>query len=435
MSRKFQAPRGTNDIIPAPRQNDPIFETHRWQFIETQFLLNAWAYGYEEIRTPIFEDIELFMRSSGEASDIVRKEMYEFTDKGDRLVALKPEGTAPVMRAYLEHGIGNAGSPTRLCYINHSFRYGRPGKGRYRQLHQLGMELVGSNSHFADAEIITATADFFVNVGLDSTQVVINSIGDFAARSQFGDAILKHVAAFLADQPSDERERLEKNPVRLLDSKDEKLKAALVGHPAISTFLSAESQKNFDDVQTALTEAEVDFTVDPTVVRGLDYYNDVVFEFIDPDLPGLSLCGGGRYDSLIEQIGGKATPAVGVGIGLERLLLTLETKGVEIERPGIDAFVVSATESARTPVRKLANDLRTAGFSVQSDIDSRNIKQQFKSADRMRAAFTIVIGDDELAKNAVTIKDMSDQSQVSIPAENVQEWLESAMVKLEFVEE
>jgi histidyl-tRNA synthetase len=428
MSEKFQAPRGTNDIIPGPRQKDTIFESHRWQYIEGEFLGTAWLYGYQEIRTPMFEDIELFLRTSGEASEIVSKEMYEFTDKGDRKVALKPEGTAPVMRAYLEHSIGVQGGPTRLCYINHSFRYGRPGKGRYRQLHQMGMEIVGTSSPLADAEIIIATHDFFSRVGLSSTRVMLNSIGNFETRATYGQVILDHVASYLLAQDEETQTKLRKNPIRLLDTKDDKLKQALKGLPPITDYLSAESQANFEAVQAELTRAGVPFTLDPTIVRGLDYYNDTVFEFIDDDLPGLSLCGGGRYDSLIEQIGGKPTPSAGVGIGLERLLLTIEQKEIEIPGPMPDAFLIAATEESRTSILELAADLRASDFSVQLDIENKNIKQQFKAADRANALYSLIIGDEELKKGVVTVKDMATQKQETVKRDDIEQWLLDATV-------
>lgn len=423
MSEKFQAPRGTNDITPGPRQKDAIFESHRWQYIEGEFLGTAWLYGYQEIRTPMFEDIELFLRTSGEASEIVNKEMYDFYDKGERHVALKPEGTAPVMRAYLEHGIGNQGGPTRLCYINHSFRYGRPGKGRYRQLHQLGMEIVGSDSPLADAEIIIATHDFFSRIGLSSTQVMLNCIGTFETRAKFGEVILEHIKEYLSSIDEAERTKLSKNPIRLLDSKDEKLKSALIGLPPITEFLSKESSNKFEQVQAALAESGIPFTLDPGIVRGLDYYNDTVFEFVDEDLPGLSLCGGGRYDSLIEQIGGKPTPSAGVGIGLERLLLTLEQKEIEIPGPMPDAFLIAATEEARPALRQLASDLRASDFSVQLDIEGKNIKQQFKAADRANALYSLILGEDELNKGVVTVKDMITQQQITVKRDEIEQWL------------
>jgi len=436
LKNRYQAPRGTNDIIPGPRQTDEIFETHRWQFVESEFLSVAWQYGYEEIRTPMFEDIDLFIRSSGEASDIVSKEMYDFMDKGDRHIALKPEGTAPAMRAFLEHGIGNAGSPTRLCYINHSFRYGRPGKGRFRQLHQLGMELIGSSSPQADAEIITATYHFMNAIGIESPKVLVNCIGRMDTRTKYAEVILNHVKAFLANQTAEQREKLTKNPVRMLDTKDENLKAALKGLPQITDYLSDESRTQFEQVCQILSDNEVPFVHDATVVRGLDYYSDTVFEFVDDELgESLSLCGGGRYDGLIEQLGGKPTPSVGVGIGLERLLLTLEEKGIEIPRNQPDVYLVAATENARGQVQQLARELRSEMFTVQLDIDDKNIKQQFKAADRVGARFAIILGDDEIKQNKVTIKNLASSDQTSLPQGELAEWLENTLLEITMAEE
>ncbi|MBL8067230.1 MAG: histidine--tRNA ligase [Armatimonadetes bacterium] len=420
---KFQAPRGTNDIIPGPFQKEPIFETHRWQYVEGEFLGTAWLYGYQEIRTPMFEEVELFIRSSGEASDIVSKEMYDFHDKGQRHVALKPEGTAPVMRAFLEHGLGNSGGPVRLCYINHSFRYGRPGKGRYRQLHQLGLEIVGSDSPLADAEIITASHDFFSRIGLGSVRVMLNCIGDFEARLNYGKIILDHVAPLLEGMDPAQAERLRKNPVRLLDTKDEALKSALQGLPPITDSVGAESREKFLAVQSELQSAGVPFAVDPGIVRGLDYYNDTVFEFVDDALPGLSLCGGGRYDSLLSQIGGKPTPSAGVGIGLERLLLALQQKEVEIPVPAPEVFVVAATEAAQPAARDLARELRAVDIAALLDIDGRNIKQQMKAADRSGSLFSLIIGDDEIKKGSVTVKVMETQEQFPVNRSEITQWL------------
>jgi histidyl-tRNA synthetase len=432
MNQKYQAPRGTNDILPFPRakKEDAIFESWRWQFVEGEFLSTAWLYGYEEIRTPMFEDIELFLRTSGDASEIVQKEMYDFYDKGERHIALKPEGTAPAMRAYLEHGLGNHGTPTRFCYINHSFRYGRPGQGRYRQLHQLGLEIVGSESPLADAEIIIAAHDFYQRIGLPTVQLQLNCIGDFSTRAQYSEVILNHVASYLSDQESEQREKLSRNPVRLLDTKDAKLREALEGLPTITTFLNDESRAKFDLVQATLSQSGIPFELDPQIVRGLDYYNDTVFEFVDPALPGLALGGGGRYDALIELIGGKATPAAGVGLGLERLLLALEANEVEIPRPQLDAFLVAASEEALPAIAQLAAELRAEDFSVSFDLDGRNLKQQLKAADRARSLFALIIGPDELSKDQVTVKNMATTKQIAIRKVDLADWLQSQIEEM-----
>ncbi len=431
MKHKYQAPRGTNDIFPGPRPNDPSFEIHRWQYLESEFFGVAWQYGYQEIRTPMFEDIELFIRSSGETSDIVSKEMYDFHDKGDRHVALKPEGTAPVLRAYLEHNLAQVGSPTRLCYVNHSFRYGRPGKGRYRQLHQMGMELIGSDSALADAEIISATDRFFRAVGLESHEVRINCIGLPEDRNRYADAILSQISSLLADADQETRARYEKNPVRLLDSKDPEIKAALADLAPITDYLNDASRTRFDAVQQALAEEGVEFKLDPHIVRGLDYYTDTVFEIIDPSYgEGLSLCGGGRYDLLISELGGPSTPAVGVGIGEERLLHALDATGAIPDLPRPDAYIVVTSLDLRSEAVDLARELRDNELSVQFDIDGRGLKQQFKAADRSRARFALVLGEDEIKKGVVTVKNLASSAQQSIERSEIVDWLEEQITEM-----
>ncbi len=424
MAQKFQAPRGTNDITPGQRVKEPEFEIHRWQSVEKAYSFIARQYGYEEIRTPMFEDIELFLRSSGETSDVVSKEMYDFFDKGDRHIALKPEGTAPAMRAYLEHSLGSQGGATRLWYFSHSFRYGRPQKGRYRQLHQFGAELIGSSSPHADAEIIELVVRFFESIGLAGVKVMINSIGRAQTRDQYRSVILDHVRGWMKDQDSEAQAKAEKNPMRLLDSKDPALKEILTDLPSILNYLEADSRTHFDHVQKNLEEADVSYVINDSVVRGLDYYTDTVFEVVSENLgESLSLCGGGRYDNLIEQIGGPKTPSVGVGIGVERILLTLEQQGKTIEREKPLAFVVAATDDAHSSVRKIVRNLRSAGFAVGWDIDERKMKQQLKAADRAEARYSVILGSDELKDGTVTIKDMSSSNQEVVNQERIIEWL------------
>ena len=421
---KYQAPRGTHDIVPAPRHKDTIFESHRWQYVEGVYAGLARQFGYEEIRTPMFEDIDLFLRTSGETSDAVSKEMYEFMDKGDRHIALKPEGTAPVMRAYLELSLGNQGATTRLWYFTHSFRYGRPQKGRYRQLHQFGAELIGSASPWADAEIIDLTVQFFEKIGIKGLKVMVNSIGREETRARYQDVILNQVKSWMADQTTDVQKKMLKNPLRILDTKDEKLRAILMGMPSILDYLEDASKAHFDGVQSALDEMGIAYAVSDDVVRGLDYYTDTVFEVVSESLgEGLSLCGGGRYDNLIKQIGGPDTPSVGVGIGVERALLAMEDQAVSLDVPQPLGYVVSATEDAQESVRGLVRSLRSSGLDVQWDVDQRKLKQQFKAADRTRAKYTLVLGTDEVQAGTVTVKDMASSEQVTIPQSEVAEWL------------
>lgn len=425
---KITAQRGTNDILPVLKPKEKEFEIHKWHFVERVWAELAGSYGYSEIRTPMFEAVELFLRSSGETSDIVSKEMYDFYDKGERHIALKPEGTAPVMRAYLEHSLGAQGGTTRLWYFNHSFRYGRPGKGRYRQLHQIGAELIGSSSPFADAEIIELVVRFLEKLGIQGLKVMVNSIGRAATREKFRQVILDHVSGWLADQDTEQRDKAERNPLRLLDTKDEGLRAILQGLPSILDYLEEDSKAHFGAVQGALSEAGVDYAVTDDVVRGLDYYNDTVFEVVSTALgDGLSLCGGGRYDHLVKQIGGPETPSVGFGAGVERVILAMQEQGVEFPRVTLDAFVVAATEDAFGPVRQLVRDLRGAGLTASWDVDAKKVKQQFKAADRSEARFTLVLGSDEIEQGLVTVKTMATGEQTSVGRAEISGWLKGQL--------
>lgn len=424
MSEKYQAPRGTNDILPGPLK-EPVFEVHKWQHLEVAFDKVCRTFGYREIRTPMFEDVDLFIRSSGETSDVVSKEMYEFQDKGGRDLALKPEGTAPVMRAYLEHGLANRGGLTRLWYKTHSFRYGRPGKGRYRQLHQLGVELVGSSAPGADAEVIELAYRFLADLIL--TPVVrINSVGDFEARRRYGELVLEALASWLPAQPVEFQAMVQKNPVRQLDSKSPEVQGLLAGLPPISECVSDAGKEHFCAVQDRLTEAGVAFAVDPSIVRGLDYYNDTVFEIFDLAFSdSLALCGGGRYDSLVSQLGGPPTACVGFGIGIERTILSMDEGKIEMCEPQLDAFIVAAGDDAWRPARQLCADIRAAGLSCLYDVDQRKLKNQFKEADRSRAKYALVIGDEELANGKVTVKVLETGEQTSVDRSGIISFLQS----------
>jgi histidyl-tRNA synthetase len=405
---RFQAQRGTHDVLPA--------EAPKWRFVEEAWRRVCGLYGYEEIRTPIFEDFELFARTSGETSDIVSKEMYDFTDKGGRHIALRPEGTAPVVRAYLEHSLAAAGGAVKLFYIGPMFRYGRPQKGRMRQLHQTGLECLGPATPEADAEVIEVTVRFYESIGLVGLAVLVNSIGRREARARFCEAVLAHLAGWLSDQPEDARQRAEKNPMRLLDSKDPDLQAALKGAPTISEFLEPESREHFDRLCGLLDEAGIRYSLDPGIVRGLDYYTDTVFEVQSEALGAQSsLCGGGRYDGLVAELGGPPTPAVGVGIGIERALIAMEAAGTWPPAERVKAFLVAATDSARGPLRSLARELRFAGVACLADLEGRGLKAQFKQADRSGASWALILGEDEMADGTVAVKDLQSGHQESLP--------------------
>lgn len=409
---KIKAPRGTHDILPS--------QSHAWQFAENLFQKIVWQYGYQEIRTPMFEETDLFLRSAGDTSEVVTKQMYSFKDKGDRDITLKAEGTAPAVRAYLEHNLGEQGTMTRLWYRTPVFRYERPQTGRYRQHHQLGIECLGSSSPLADAEVIEIAIRFYRELGLENLSVSLNSIGKAQTRGAYREALLKHGQAYISDLAEEDQQKAEKNPLRLLDSKDPKAIAAFSDAPSIQDFLEEDSKVHADVLQSALTSAGIPFTVNPSIVRGLDYYNDTVFEILSGEIGSQSaICGGGRYDGLVKEFGGPATPAVGFGMGIERMLLVLEATGKIVPSPTPDAYLVAATESARLPLISLARSLREQGFSVGMDLDGKNLKAQFKAADRSNARFAIVLGDDEIASGTVSLRDLKASQQTIIKMEDL----------------
>lgn len=377
----------------------------------------AAQYGYQEIRTPVFEDTDLFVRTSGDTSDVVTKEMYTFTDRGDRSITLKPEGTAPAIRAYLQHSLGQTGAVTRLWYNTPIFRYERPQKGRFRQSHQFGLELIGSPSASADAEVIEFTSRFYESIGVGQVEALVNSIGRQATRARFRTVLLEKVAAFLKDQPAEERARVEKNPLRLLDSKDPAVQAMLQDVPPITNFLEDDSKAHFDELCQLLSDAGVRYRIAPEVVRGLDYYTDSVFEVHSTLLGSQSaLCGGGRYDNLIKEIGGPETPSVGVGMGIERALIALEGSGKLPAEPVCDVAVIAAGAEAWPHARKLARDLRAQSLRVLIDLDGKSLKSQLKMADKAQARFAAIIGEDELAAGKVMLRNLatSDQNLVDL---------------------
>lgn len=408
---RIQAPRGTEDVLP--------IQATTWQWLETTYRELAHHYGYGEIRTPVFEDVALFKRTAGEQSDIVSKEMYEFQDKGGRDVALKPEGTAPAMRAVVEHNLCPQGTHTRLYYLTACYRYNRNQKGRLRELHQFGAELLGANSPEADVEVLELAYRFLSAIGLGDEPILINSIGRSECRTKFSEHILDFTSAYLKDAATDVRERIEKNPLGMLDSKDPDQQKALEGLRSILEFLEPDSQARFEAVQSLLIEAGVPFTVSPGTVRGLDYYTETVFEFVSQHLPGLSIFGGGRYDNLVKEIGGPATPCVGYGIGVERVILALEAKAIKAPTAKPDIFIVRASDAAGSVVRGLARKLRAEGKTVLLDLDGRSMKSQMRQADSSGARFCGIIGDDELAQKTVTLKNMETGEQTQIALENV----------------
>jgi len=406
---RYQAPRGTEDVLPV--------DSYKWLKLESTFRELAARYGYQELRTPTFEDTDVFLRTAGETSDIVSKEMYTFTDKGGRSITLKPEGTAPAMRALVEHNLCPPGVVARMSYIIPIFRYDRPQKGRFREAHQVGLELVGSPSPVADAEIIEITVRFYEALGITEAVAKLNSLGREECRAKFTEAILHYAEAFLADQSSEVREKVCKNPLRLLDSKDPQAQEVIKSIPPITNYLEDESRTRFDRIQELLTDAGVPYELAPDIVRGLDYYTETVFEVLTAKLGAQSsLCGGGRYDNLIKDLGGAATPSVGVAMGIERAIMVMDEAGLWDGGTKPDVFVVQATESAFSTCQRIARELRAAGMKTLLDIDGKSMKSQLRQADKSGAAIALILGDDELQRGTVQLKKLgsSEQTEVSM---------------------
>jgi histidyl-tRNA synthetase len=413
---RYQAPRGTEDLLPDSAQT--------WRRAETTFLELAKSFGYGEVRTPVFEDTDLFVRSAGETSDVVSKQMYTFLDKGERSLTLKPEGTAGVIRAVIERRLLGQGQPLRLAYITPIFRYERPQKGRLRAAHQLGLELIGSASMLADLEVIELTVRFYRAMGVSDAKVLLNSIGREACRAAYRAEVLRVAAPYLQDQDMEVREKVERNPLRLLDSKDPEVKAALVDLKPITEFLEPESRERFDGLQKALDSAGIEVELRPDVVRGLDYYTETVFEIHSEKLGSQSaLCGGGRYDDLIAELGGPSTPSVGVGMGIERLMIVLQELGLAPSEPSIEVFVVATDASMTEECLAVARWLRELGFSVTMDFDGKKLGNQLKMADKLGARFAVLIGPDELSSNTVSLRDLRDGSQQSVARDRLVEVL------------
>ncbi len=409
---RYQAPRGTEDVLPT--------DSYKWLKLEAAFRDLTARYGYQELRTPTFEDTDVFLRTAGETSDVVSKEMYTFMDKGGRSITLKPEGTAPAMRALVEHNLCPPGTVTRMSYIIPIFRYDRPQKGRLREAHQFGLELVGSPSPAADAEIIELTVRFYEAIGIKDAVAKLNTLGKDECRAKFREAILTHAAGFLATQPTEYQEKVQKNPLRLLDSKDPEAQQAIREIPPITNYLEDESRSRFDKIQELLTDAGVQFELAPDIVRGLDYYTDTVFEVQSTKLGAQSsLCGGGRYDNLIKDLGGSATPSVGVGMGIERAIIVLDESDGWTGGTRPHAFVVQATESAFKSCQAVVRELRSAGLTALLDIDGKSMKSQMRQADKSGAAVALILGDDEIRRNTVQIKRLGSSEQVEIPIANV----------------
>ncbi len=401
MALEIRSIKGTQDVLPS--------DTYKWQFVERLFLDTAKLYGFNEIRIPTFEDKSLFIRSVGDTTDVVQKEMYTFTDLGGRELALRPEGTAGINRAVIESGLINEALPVKLCYDISCFRAEMPQAGRFREFHQLGMELFGSHSPAADAEVISFVNDFFAALGLTNISLEINSIGCPNCRKNYHAALKEYFEARKADLCDTCLTRLDKNPLRILDCKSPVCKEIAKDAPIGLDYLCDECREHFEGLKKRLDALGIAYTVNPRIVRGLDYYTKTVFEFVSGDIGAQStVCGGGRYDGLIKSLGGADQPGIGYAMGIERLLMVLEAQGIQIPKPSpCDLYIASMGENASVFAMKLASDLRNEGFAAESDLIGRSLKAQMKYADKIDAKYSMVIGDDELAAGKAKVKNMA----------------------------
>ena len=426
MSEINRAIKGTNDILPE--------ESNKWQFVESKMLETALQFGFKEIRVPVFEHTEVFLRSVGDTTDVVQKEMYTFDDKGGRSITLRPELTAGVIRSAIEKGLVNGALPQKLCYIGGCYRYEKPQAGRLREFHQFGVECVGAASPNADAEVISLAKSVLDNIGIKNISLEINSIGCPECRKEYHKALKEYFSAN-ADSLCDTcKDRLDRNPMRILDCKSPVCKKIAENAPVVIDFLCEDCRDHFEKVKAHLNAMGIDFKVNPKIVRGLDYYTRTVFEFVSGDIGAQStVCGGGRYDGLIGQMGGPKTPSLGFAMGIERLMMVLSAQNTELpEAPTCDLFIATLGENALLKASALCRLLRDEGYKVQTDICGRGLKAQMKYADKIGAKFTLVLGDNEVESGKAVLKNMSNSAEKEIALGEIVEELGEEIRKILF---
>lgn len=411
----IQAPKGTKDVIPA--------ESYKWQYIEKVARKVCDEFGFNEVRTPVIEHTELFLRGVGDTTDIVQKEMYTFEDKGGRSITLRPEGTASVVRSVIENGLYAGTLPLKVYYIAPVFRYEKPQAGRLREHHQFGVEMFGAAGAAADAEVIALADTFLRRLGIESLTVSINSIGCPVCRKRYHEALREYFGAYKDELCPLCLDRMERNPLRLLDCKEQHCGEIAANAPITLDYLCDECHTHFEDLKRELDLLGITYKIDPRIVRGLDYYTKTVFEFVATNIGAQStVCGGGRYDRLVEQLGGPALPGLGFGCGLERLLMVLAESGIALPAaPTPDIFVAAMGKDAAEKTAQLVTTLRRAGFAAERDVTGRSLKAQMKYADKLGANFSLTIGDNELAENTATLKNMrtGEASPVALTAEAI----------------
>lgn len=404
-----KAIKGTKDVLPK--------DSYKNQYIERTLMDCAERFGYKEIRVPVFENTVLFQRGVGDTTDVVQKEMYTFDDKGGRSITLRPEGTAGVMRSFLENGLFNEAMPQKLYYILSCYRYEKPQAGRLREFHQFGVECVGSEKPLADAEVIALAKNVFDTLGIDNIDLHINSIGCPKCREEYNKALKEYFSSHKDELCETCNERLERNPMRILDCKSPVCGEIAKDAPKTIDYLCDECKEHFDGVQKYLNAMNISYTVDPEIVRGLDYYTRTVFEFISNNIGAQgTVCGGGRYDGLIKELGGADTPSLGFGMGLERLMLLMENSGTPFpEESKPDVFIIAMGEKAQLKAVEIVKDMREEGFCALVDLNSRSIRAQMKYADKTGARFTVVLGDDEVSSGIAKLKNMASGEETEIP--------------------
>ena len=400
--------KGTEDVLPK--------ESYRWQFVESIMREEASKFGFKEIRTPVFEHTELFARGVGQTTDVVQKEMYTFETKGKESVTLRPEGTAGAARAILEHSLTNEGLPIKAYYLTSCYRYEKPQAGRLREFHQFGIEEYGTSSPLADAEVISLADSIFKRLQIKDLHLEINSIGCPTCRAEYHKALKEYFEAYKGDLCETCLTRLDKNPMRILDCKSPVCSKIAEGAPKIVDFLCEECQSHFQQVQKFLDIAKIHYKINPTIVRGLDYYTKTVFEFVSDAIGSQgTVCGGGRYDGLIEELGGQHLPSLGYAMGIERLLMVMENQGIEIPKPETCAlYVAGLGDNAQAKAFEIINSVRDFGLYAETDVVGRGLRPQMKYADKIGAQFSMVIGDNEIEQGVAKVKNMTTGEQTEI---------------------
>lgn len=426
MAEINRAVKGTNDILPE--------ESHNWQFVEGKMLETASQFGFKEIRVPVFEHTEVFLRSVGDTTDVVQKEMYTFDDKGGRSITLRPELTAGVIRSAIEKGLVNAALPQKLCYIGGCYRYEKPQAGRLREFHQFGVECVGAAAPNADAEVISLAGAVLENIGIKNISLEINSIGCPECRKEYHKALKEYFSKNTDTLCDTCKDRLDRNPMRILDCKSPICSEIAENAPVVIDFLCDDCKNHFESVKANLTAMNIDFKVNPKIVRGLDYYTRTVFEFVSNDIGAQStVCGGGRYDGLIAQMGGPQTPSLGFAMGIERLMMVLKAQNAELpEAHTCDLFIATLGENAMLKASALCKELRDEGYKAETDICGRGLKAQMKYANKIGAKFTLVLGDNEVENGKASLKNMSNSSEKEINLNELTEELGEEIRKILF---